>query len=43
MDVSLAASQRVSMDAGMPEFGSLYTDEEWWAMVKYLRIFLFLK
>jgi mono/diheme cytochrome c family protein len=32
---------RGGMGTGMPEFGSLYTDEELWAMVSYLRTFLF--
>jgi mono/diheme cytochrome c family protein len=32
---------RGGMGTGMPEFGSLYTDEELWAMVAYLRQFLF--
>lgn len=32
---------RGGMGTGMPEFGSLYTDEELWAMVAYLRTFLF--
>ncbi len=32
---------RGGMGTGMPEFGSLYTDEEQWAMVAYLRTFLF--
>jgi hypothetical protein len=27
----------------MPEFGSLYTDGEQWAMIAYLRTFLFTK
>ena len=34
---------RGGMGTGMPEFGSLYTDEELWAMVSYLRTFLFTK
>jgi mono/diheme cytochrome c family protein/plastocyanin len=34
---------RGGMGTGMPEFGSLYTDEELWAMVAYLRTFLFEK
>jgi hypothetical protein len=29
------------MGTGMPEFGSLHSDEEQWAMVAYLRMFLF--
>ena len=32
---------RGGMGTGMPEFGSLYTDEELWAMVMHLRRFLF--
>lgn len=32
---------RGGMGTGMPEFGSLYTSEEQWAMVAYLRGFLF--
>lgn len=32
---------RGGMGTGMPEFGSLYTDEELWALVAYLRTFLF--
>ena len=32
---------RGGMGTGMPEFGSLYTDEEQWAMIAYLRTFLF--
>jgi mono/diheme cytochrome c family protein len=32
---------RGGMGTGMPEFGSLYTDQELWAMVAYLRTFLF--
>lgn len=32
---------RGGMGTGMPEFGSLYTDEELWAMIAYLRTFLF--
>lgn len=32
---------RGGMGTGMPEFGSLYTDDELWAMVVYLRRFLF--
>jgi len=32
---------RGGMGTGMPEFGSLYTAEEQWAMVAYLRGFLF--
>lgn len=31
------------MGISMHEFGSLYTDEELWAMVSYLRTFLFTK
>ena len=31
---------RGGMGTGMPEFGSLYTDEELWAMVAYVRSFL---
>jgi len=31
------------MGTGMPEFGSLYSDEELWAMITYLRTFLFAK
>ncbi|MEJ5199570.1 MAG: c-type cytochrome [Anaerolineae bacterium] len=31
---------RGGMGTGMPEFGSLYTDEELWAMVTYLRSFV---
>lgn len=34
---------RGGMGTGMPEFGSLYTDAELWAMVSYLRTFLFTK
>ena len=34
---------RGGMGTGMPEFGSLYTDEQLWAMVSYLRTFLFTK
>ena len=34
---------RGGMGTGMPEFGSLYTDEEQWAMIAYLRTFLFAK
>lgn len=34
---------RGGMGTGMPEFGSLYTDEQLWAMVSYLRSFLFTK
>ena len=34
---------RGGMGTGMPEFGSLYTDDELWAMVAYLRMFLFEK
>ncbi len=32
---------RGGMGTGMPEFGSLYTDEELWAMIAYVRTFLF--
>lgn len=32
---------RGGMGTGMPEFGSLYTDDELWAMVAYIRTFLF--
>ena len=32
---------RGGMGTGMPEFGSLYTEAELWAMVSYLRTFLF--
>jgi mono/diheme cytochrome c family protein len=32
---------RGGMGTGMPEFGSLYSDEEQWAMIAYLRKFLF--
>lgn len=32
---------RGGMGTGMPEFGSLYSDEELWAMITYLRTFLF--
>jgi len=32
---------RGGMGTGMPEFGSLYTDAEQWAMIVYLRTFLF--
>lgn len=32
---------RGGMGTGMPEFGSLYTDDELWAMVAYVRSFLF--
>jgi len=32
---------RGGMGTGMPEFGSLYTHEELWAMIAYLRTFLF--
>jgi len=32
---------RGGMGTGMPEFGSLYSDEELWAMIAYLRTFLF--
>ncbi|MCX7670533.1 MAG: cytochrome c, partial [Anaerolineae bacterium] len=31
---------RGGMGTGMPEFGSLYTDEELWAMVAYIRGFV---
>ncbi len=34
---------RGGMGTGMPEFGSLYTDEQLWAMVSYLRTFIFTK
>ena len=34
---------RGGMGTGMPEFGSLYSDEELWAMITYLRTFLFAK
>ena len=34
---------RGGMGTGMPEFGSLYSDEEQWAMIAYLRTFLFAK
>jgi mono/diheme cytochrome c family protein/plastocyanin len=34
---------RGGMGTGMPEFGSLYTDQELWAMVSYLRTYLFSK
>ncbi len=34
---------RGGMGTGMPEFGSLYTDEQLWAMVSYLRTFHFTK
>jgi len=34
---------RGGMGTGMPEFGSLYSDEEQWAMIAYLRTFLFRK
>ncbi len=34
---------RGGMGTGMPEFGSLYTDKEQWAMIVYLRMFLFAK
>lgn len=34
---------RGGMGTGMPEFGSLYTDDDLWAMVSYLRTFLFTK
>lgn len=34
---------RGGMGTGMPEFGSLYTDDELWAMIAYLRTFLFAK
>ncbi len=32
---------RGGMGTGMPEFGALYTDEELWAMIAYVRTFLF--
>jgi mono/diheme cytochrome c family protein len=32
---------RGGMGTGMPEFGSLYTEEEQWAMITYLRTFVF--
>ncbi len=32
---------RGGMGTGMPEFGSLYTDDELWAMVAKVRSFLF--
>lgn len=32
---------RGGMGTGMPEFGSLYSEEELWGMVAYLRTFLF--
>jgi mono/diheme cytochrome c family protein/plastocyanin len=32
---------RGGMGTGMPEFGSLYSEEEQWAMIAYLRTFLF--
>jgi mono/diheme cytochrome c family protein/plastocyanin len=32
---------RGGMGTGMPEFGSLYSDEAQWAMITYLRTFLF--
>jgi mono/diheme cytochrome c family protein len=32
---------RGGMGTGMPEFGSLYTDDELWAMVNYVRHFIF--
>lgn len=32
---------KLIMGTGMPEFGSLYTDKEQWAMIAYLRTFLF--
>jgi mono/diheme cytochrome c family protein/plastocyanin len=32
---------RGGMGTGMPEFGSLYSDEEQWAMIAHLRRFLF--
>jgi len=32
---------RGGMGTGMPEFGSLYSDSEQWAMIAYLRTFLF--
>jgi len=34
---------RGGMGTGMPEFGSLYSDEELWAMIAHLRTFLFAK
>jgi mono/diheme cytochrome c family protein len=34
---------RGGMGTGMPEFGSLYTDEELWALVSYIRTFSFAK
>ncbi len=34
---------RGGMGTGMPEFGSLYSDEELWAVIAYLRMFLFAK
>jgi mono/diheme cytochrome c family protein len=34
---------RGGMGTGMPEFGSLYSDGEQWAMIAYLRTFLFQK
>jgi mono/diheme cytochrome c family protein len=34
---------RGGMGTGMPEFGSLYSSEELWAMIAYLRTFLFKK
>ncbi len=34
---------RGGMGTGMPEFGSLYSDEELWAVITYLRMFLFAK
>jgi mono/diheme cytochrome c family protein len=34
---------RGGMGTGMPEFGSLYSDSEQWAMIAYLRTFLFQK
>ena len=32
---------RGGMGTGMPEFGSLYTDDEMWAMAAYVRTFMF--
>jgi mono/diheme cytochrome c family protein len=32
---------RGGMGTGMPEFGSLYTPDEMWALVGYLRLFIF--
>ncbi|HEX9115622.1 MAG TPA: c-type cytochrome [Anaerolineae bacterium] len=34
---------RGGMGTGMPEFGSLYTDEQMWALVAYIRTFAFQK